>query len=175
MDIAWTSWRSPLGLLTLVEGEMGPLVVDVAAHAAQGGWRQRLTTRHPELRVRMGRCAGTRDWLEAYFAGAQPAAPAMTHLGDAWGATPAQVEVWQAISAIPFGEVRAYDDLAERTGIHPRQVGQAAGANPLLLLIPCHRVVGKQGDLGGYAGGLAAKQWLLDHELRAAGLVLRGG
>jgi methylated-DNA-[protein]-cysteine S-methyltransferase len=175
MDIAWTSWRSPLGLLTLVEGETGPLVVDVAAHAAQGNWRQRLTARHPELRVRMGRCTTTREWLEAYFAGTQPAALGIAHLADAWGATPAQMDVWQAIGEIPFGEVRAYDDLAERTDIHPRQVGQTAGANPLLLLIPCHRVVGKQGDLGGYAGGLAAKQWLLDHELRAAGLVLRSG
>ncbi|HET9133257.1 MAG TPA: methylated-DNA--[protein]-cysteine S-methyltransferase [Gemmatimonadales bacterium] len=175
MDIAWTSWRSPLGLLTLVEGETGPLVIDLAAHAAQGGWRERLSARHPTLRVRMGRCHVTREWLEAYFAGHQPAAPDTGHLAEAWGATAPQLEVWRAIGEIPFGEVRAYDDLAASTGIHPRQVGQAAGANPLLLLIPCHRVVGKQGDLGGYAGGLAAKQWLLDHELRSAGLVLRGG
>jgi O-6-methylguanine DNA methyltransferase len=71
------------------------------------------------------------------------------------------------------GETRSYEAVAEETGLTARVVGQASGANHLALLIPCHRVVGKDGALVGYGGGLQRKRWLLDHELRLTGLVLR--
>jgi methylated-DNA-[protein]-cysteine S-methyltransferase len=77
-----------------------------------------------------------------------------------------QVKVWEQIIAIPFGETVSYTDLAERIG-DPRAVravGTAAGANPICWIIPCHRVVGKDGSLTGYAGGLARKKALLDFE-----------
>ena len=64
-------------------------------------------------------------------------------------------------------------DVARATRLHPRQIGWLVAANHLAILIPCHRVVGKDGALVGYGGGLARKRWLLDHELRTAGVVLR--
>jgi len=79
-----------------------------------------------------------------------------------------QQKVWQAIAAIPRGQTRTYSELAEQIGSGPRAVANACGANRLPLLIPCHRVVAKNG-LGGFMqgthNGLLIKQWLLQHEL----------
>ncbi len=83
-----------------------------------------------------------------------------------------QEAVWRALCNIPFGETRSYEDIAVATGLHPRAVGQLNGSNHLAILIPCHRVVGKDGGLVGYGGGLETKRWLLDHELRTVGLTL---
>lgn len=78
-----------------------------------------------------------------------------------------QQRVWQAIAAIPVGETRTYSQLAEQIGSGPRAVANACGANPLPIIIPCHRVVAKHG-LGGFMqgqqNGLLIKQWLLRHE-----------
>jgi O-6-methylguanine DNA methyltransferase len=87
--------------------------------------------------------------------------------------SPAQVAVYKTLRRIRFGETRSYEDVARATGLHPRQIGWLVAANHLALLIPCHRVVGKDGSLVGYSGGLEAKRWLLGHELRKAGVVLR--
>lgn len=80
--------------------------------------------------------------------------------------TPFQIAVWQALLGIPYGEVRTYGQIAAEIG-NPtacRAVGQAANRNPLWILVPCHRVLGKNSALTGYAGGLDMKQWLLDLE-----------
>ena len=81
--------------------------------------------------------------------------------------TPFQKRVWKAISDIPAGEVLTYSELAEKVGSGPRAVANACGANRLPLLIPCHRIVAKNG-LGGFMqginGGLKIKEWLLAHE-----------
>ncbi|OSI13254.1 methylated-DNA--[protein]-cysteine S-methyltransferase [Neisseria canis] len=78
-----------------------------------------------------------------------------------------QQQVWQAIAEIPAGQVLTYQDIARKIGSHPRAVGGACGKNPLALVVPCHRVVAKQG-LGGFSSGegdaLAIKRWLLRHE-----------
>lgn len=77
-----------------------------------------------------------------------------------------QVQVWQALRHIPSGTTVTYQELARRLG-KPRAfraVGQACGANPLPLIIPCHRVIAADGSLGGYSSGLARKRWLLEHE-----------
>ncbi len=83
------------------------------------------------------------------------------------GGTAFQQRVWQAISAIPFGQTRTYGQLARSVGSGPRAVANACGANNLPLIIPCHRVVGKNG-LGGFMqskpNGLQVKHWLLAHE-----------
>jgi O-6-methylguanine DNA methyltransferase len=81
--------------------------------------------------------------------------------------------VFKALRKIPVGETRSYGDLARATGQVPRQIGQLVGSNHLAIIIPCHRVVGQDGTLVGYGGGLERKRWLLDHELRCAGVVLR--
>jgi methylated-DNA-[protein]-cysteine S-methyltransferase len=80
--------------------------------------------------------------------------------------TPFQILVWRQINAIPFGHTITYSDLAQRIA-NPqsiRAVGTATGANPLSWIVPCHRVVGKNGSLTGYAGGLKRKSALLDFE-----------
>ncbi|MGH6864012.1 MAG: methylated-DNA--[protein]-cysteine S-methyltransferase [Methylocella sp.] len=83
---------------------------------------------------------------------------------------PFQRSVWAALTTIPAGETLSYRGLAERIGKPKavRAVGLAIGANPVAIIVPCHRVIGADGSLTGYGGGLARKQWLLDHE-RAAG------
>jgi len=77
--------------------------------------------------------------------------------------SPFQLQVWEAILRIPYGETRSYKEIATEIGSPKatRAVGQAAGANPIPILIPCHRVVGSKGDLGGYSGGRGVKERLL--------------
>ena len=93
------------------------------------------------------------QWLEAYFAGRRP--EVTVPLAPA--GTPFQRAVWQALTEIPYGETVSYGALAARLSSAPRAVGGAVGRNPISILIPCHRVVGADGRLTGYAGGLAAK------------------
>lgn len=80
--------------------------------------------------------------------------------------TPFQREVWQVLRTIPCGEVMHYGELAERLGRAgaARAVGAANGANPISIVVPCHRVIGRNGTLTGYAGGVQRKEWLLRHE-----------
>jgi methylated-DNA-[protein]-cysteine S-methyltransferase len=85
------------------------------------------------------------------------------------GGTPFQRRVWDAIRAIPLRESRTYGEVARAVRSAPRAVGQACGANRIALIIPCHRVVGSRGALGGFMGAeagdsLAIKRWLLRHE-----------
>lgn len=85
-----------------------------------------------------------------------------------------QLAVWNALRRIPYGETTTYAALAERIGRPSavRAVGAANGANPIPIVIPCHRVIGSSGSLTGFGGGLETKRWLLDHEARVAGLRL---
>ncbi len=77
-----------------------------------------------------------------------------------------QVDVWNALMRIPFGETRSYGELADELDRHgaARAVGAATGRNPISVVVPCHRLVGSSGKLTGFAGGLDAKRWLLEHE-----------
>ena len=106
------------------------------------------------------------DAIGRYFAGELEtinALPVRT------GGTPFQREVWRALREIPCGTTISYAQLAQRIG-HPgavRAVGLANGANPVGVVVPCHRVIGSDGSLTGYGGGIERKRWLLDHEKRA--------
>ncbi len=84
--------------------------------------------------------------------------------------------MWKQLHAVPFGAMRTYGDLAKRLGKPnaARAVGAANGRNRLAIVIPCHRICGSNGDLVGYGGGRARKQWLLDHERRIAGRYVQG-
>lgn len=105
----------------------------------------------------------TKQWVQRYFVGdfsALPSVP-MQHLGSSF-----ETSVWRAMLSIPLGQTMSYKDLAQ-TIQHPlasRAVGNASRRNPLALLVPCHRVIGSNGHLTGYGGGLHNKAWLLLHE-----------
>lgn len=101
--------------------------------------------------------------LEAYFEGR---IDALAGLEVATGGTPFQRRVWMALRAIPAGRTISYGKLAATLGVASasRAAGSANGANPIAIVVPCHRVIGANGTLTGYAGGLSRKRWLLDHE-----------
>jgi O-6-methylguanine DNA methyltransferase len=106
--------------------------------------------------------------LTAYFDGdlrALDAVPTVT------GGTDFQRSVWAALRDIPPGETEGYGQLAARIGrpSASRAVGAANGANPVAIIVPCHRVIGASGSLTGFGGGLSRKAWLLEHERRHAG------
>ena len=149
---------SPVGRLTLVASEAGLVAVlwenDLPARVPLGPVQAQ---EHPILLV-------AAEQLSAYFAGARqgfdlPLDPRGTEF---------QREVWAALLAIPYGETRSYVEIARTIGrpAAVRAVGAANGRNPLSIIAPCHRVVGSAGALTGFAGGLAAKRWLLAHEAR---------
>ena len=75
--------------------------------------------------------------------------------------------MWEELLTIPYGETLSYGELAKRLGSSPRAVGSAVGRNPISLLIPCHRVLGSDGSLTGYAGGIERKKFLLEQEKTA--------
>lgn len=108
-------------------------------------------------------------WLHAYFEGRPTGAlPPLARQGTAF-----QLCVWRQLLQIPYGEVVTYGELAQRVAAErgcPRMsaqaVGQAVGHNPIALLVPCHRVVGSNRQLVGYAAGVDKKSWLLEHEAR---------
>ena len=114
----------------------------------------------------------TRRWLGLYFAGKRPDfTPPLAPKG-----TPFQQKVWDILLDIPYGKTMTYGEIARRivetchgaslqiTKMSPQAVGNAVGHNPISILIPCHRVVGADGSLTGYAGGLERKEWLLQLE-----------
>ncbi|MDR1040008.1 MAG: methylated-DNA--[protein]-cysteine S-methyltransferase [Deltaproteobacteria bacterium] len=113
------------------------------------------------------------EWLDGYFAGERPSVAALP-LAPAGG--PFRQAVWSILIGIPYGKVMTYGAVAGemagrggagaagRPGTSARAVGGAVGRNPISLIVPCHRVVGSDGSLTGYAGGIGVKAWLLEHE-----------
>ncbi|SMF07927.1 methylated-DNA-[protein]-cysteine S-methyltransferase [Tistlia consotensis] len=122
-------------------------------HYGAGGWK---TVRDRDPGGLSGRMA-------AYFEGDLGS---IDGLPSATGGTAFQRAVWQALRAIPCGTTISYRRLAERIGrpAAVRAVGLANGANPVAIVVPCHRVIGSDGSLTGYGGGLERKRWLLAHE-----------
>ncbi|QIB70734.1 methylated-DNA--[protein]-cysteine S-methyltransferase [Aminipila butyrica] len=107
-------------------------------------------------------------WLDRYFAGEEPD---ISSLSLAPEGTPFRQEVWKILCQIPYGETITYGEIArqvaekmDKPGMSPQAVGGAVGHNPISIIIPCHRVVGTDGRLTGYAGGIPAKVWLLKNE-----------
>jgi methylated-DNA-[protein]-cysteine S-methyltransferase len=100
--------------------------------------------------------------LTAYFAGTLT----QFELPLQMSSTPFQQRVWEALRTIPYGATISYGELAQQIGQPKasRAVGLTNGRNPLSIIVPCHRVIGTNGKLTGYGGGLECKQWLLDHE-----------
>ena len=146
---------TPMGRLLLVASDQGLCELDFAADEREIP---------PDWQQDQARLAPMVKQLQAYFAGEcqsfdMPLAPQGTEF---------QRRVWKELCKIPFGETISYGELARRVG-NPkasRAVGAANGQNPVAIIIPCHRVIGSNGRLTGYAGGLDRKAFLLDHERR---------
>ena len=157
---------TPVGEVLLVtDGEGTVRALDFADYEAR---MTRLLARHaPGVLVVEGRAPATvRSAVEAYFGGDLQA---LDGVAVKTGGTDFQRTVWKALRAIPAGETRSYGQLAVAIG-RPKAVraaGLANGQNPIAVIVPCHRVIGANGTLTGYAGGLERKRWLLDHERRA--------
>jgi methylated-DNA-[protein]-cysteine S-methyltransferase len=116
-----------------------------------------------QLREASRSASDARRALEAYLAGDLESLQALV---VRTGGTAFQRAVWAALRRIPAGETRSYGELAaqlNRPGAM-RAVGMANGANPISIVVPCHRVIGADGSLTGYGGGLPRKRWLLEHE-----------
>ena len=155
------AYASPIGLMTMAEAE-GALVglwIDGQKHAF-GAWRG--TPMREEDTDLFRRVSA---WLDAYFAGQRPEINALPLSPRG---TALQQEVWGMLREIPYGQTTTYGALAKRIAARREQthfsaqaVGQAIGRNPVMILIPCHRVLGAQGDLTGYAGGIERKRALL--------------
>jgi methylated-DNA-[protein]-cysteine S-methyltransferase len=147
------------------------LVTDEAEHVRALDWEDRAASMHRLLRLhygdvqlepRNGASVACRA-VEAYYEGTLAAIDA---LPVKTGGTPFQREVWSALRTVPTGETTTYGRLAARLG-RPRAmraVGMANGANPISVIVPCHRVIGADSTLTGYGGGIERKRWLLRHE-----------
>lgn len=152
---------TPIGTALVVTDEAGVLRAFnwTDYEPAVRGW---IARRYPS--ARLGEGAGPlRAAFDAYFGGETSALA-----GVAWegAGTDFQKQVWRALCDIPVGETISYATLAERIGrpTAVRAVGLANGSNPISLVVPCHRVIGSNGALTGYGGGLPRKRWLLEHE-----------
>lgn len=154
-----TTWTSPLGPLLLAassEGLAGAWFDDQRHFGGRdAAWV--VDAAHPALREAVRQ-------LQAYFDGRLRAFD--LPLGPR--GTPFQRAIWRAISAVPYGATISYAALARSAGVDAavRATGAATGRNPLSIIVPCHRIVGADGALTGYAGGLARKRALLDLEQR---------
>ncbi len=149
--LLWTKMRTPIGIIRLVGDENGALRrIDFHAGCSEPepGWKESRPPLAEAIRQ-----------LEEYFAVRRTA----FDLALAPEGTPFQRETWRQLLAIPYGETISYGELARRMGKPgaSRAVGAANGANPIPIVIPCHRVIGSNGDLTGFGGGLQTKRELL--------------
>jgi methylated-DNA-[protein]-cysteine S-methyltransferase len=143
---------SPIGPLTLTASEVGLCAVD---------WGSTRTTTSDNAVL-----LAAQTQLDEYFAGTRHVFDLPLDLCG----TPFQNRTWGALAAISYGTTVSYGEQARRLGVPlaARAVGAANGSNPLPIVLPCHRVIGVNGALTGYGGGLDVKRWLLAHEAEAA-------
>lgn len=158
--VYWTTLDSPLGQLLLTADESGALT-SLSVPGQKGG--RSVGSVEDGWRVDPGPFRAAEAQLAAYFAGE------LTHfqLELRSSGTEFRQRVWDALDSVPYGETTTYGRIAARIGASRaavRAVGGAIGANPLLVVRPCHRVIGADGSLTGYAGGLDRKRRLLGLE-----------
>jgi methylated-DNA-[protein]-cysteine S-methyltransferase len=154
---------TPIGEIDVVTDAEGRLRV-LEFHDEPQRLARALRLHHRDQPVETGAApAAVREGLAAYFTGELGALKAIP-----WtiGGTAFQRQVWTTLTEIPLGEATTYARLAARIGrpTAMRAVGAANGANPIAIVVPCHRVIGADGSLTGYGGGIARKRWLLAHE-----------
>lgn len=154
-----TICKSPLGDILLVGDERGLTGLYFPGQKYCGDCRNSLPE---EKEIPLFKTV--REWLDIYFSGREPDFRPSLHVQG----TPFQRAVWEILLTIPYGQTTTYGAIAERLSaaaggkkMSAQAVGGAVGHNPVSIIIPCHRVVGKNGSLTGYAGGLDKKIWLL--------------
>ena len=171
LDLLIDQISSPIGQLMIVADKEGHLRValfaedeEVVRHQLRLNYGERGFTLEPAANPH-----GLSEAISHYFAGELNA---IDTIPVETGGTPFQREVWRALREIPCGATISYGQLAQRIGrpAAVRAVGLANGANPVAVIVPCHRVIGSNGSLTGYGGGIERKRWLLDHEQRPARL-----
>ena len=156
-------YASPVGKLTLAADEKALVGLWMEGQRYFGSSLQVETMCHEIVPV-LGNAV---SWLDAYFAGGKPA---LENVPLSLQGTDFQLSVWKALCTIPYGTTVTYGTLAQQLSaefgrdVSPRAGGNAVGHNPIAIIIPCHRVVGSNGSLTGYAGGLERKEWLLKFE-----------
>ncbi len=157
----------PLAAQAVLDSPLGPLTALATGKGIAGLWFDDQMHRPGALDAptdeRHPHIVSMRTWLDDYWAGRNP--PWRRVPLDLHG-TAFQRAVWKALLAIPLGRTQSYRELAARLGggAAPRAAGHAVGRNPVSILVPCHRVIGADGSLTGYAGGLPRKARLLQHE-----------
>ena len=154
----FTTYPSPVGLITLA----------CDGNSLAGLWLEGQKYHGQPLPGAMAEKAdlpifnAAKQWLDKYFAGGRPDIPALplAPIGSAF-----RQSVWEILCGIPYGQVITYGEIAKRLAVKSGQaVGGAVGRNPISIVIPCHRVVGANGSLTGYAGGMQTKIRLLELE-----------
>jgi methylated-DNA-[protein]-cysteine S-methyltransferase len=152
----FSMFRTPVGRFCVAVDENGA----VAAAAFGGAKALRSRLRGGTLVRDPRRTGEARRQVTAWFRGKRRD----FSVGLAASGTPFQRRVWAALSRIPYGETRSYGDVARAVGSSPRAVGRANATNPVCLIVPCHRVIGSDGSLTGYAFGEGTKRRLLELE-----------
>ena len=153
------TYSSPLGIIVLESD--GEVLTGLRFMESSETQKQAIETLPADTTNTLPIFAEVRQWLDDYFAGKRPCnIPRLNPPG-----TDFQRRVWQRLFTIFYGQTKTYGEIARMVGCKSaRAVGQAIGRNPIALIIPCHRVVGVNGSLGGYAYGLNLKKQLLELE-----------
>ena len=159
MSVHFTSYSSPLGDLTLLSDGTSLCGLRFDSQKHFDGKIIKDAKRDNDLPL----FKTTSEWLNRYFEDGHPNPFELPLLPSG---SPFQLRVWEALLGIPYGETVSYGALAQLLGTSPRAIGNAVGRNPIGIIIPCHRVVGANGQLTGFAGGIERKIWLLEHEKR---------
>jgi O-6-methylguanine DNA methyltransferase len=165
MELYWSSVSSPQGLIVVMATERGVCWTGTPGTPVDEGFaclRRKMQFDRVIEGEKIAPLQQAMDELRRYLAGErmQFGCPL-----DLYG-TAFQVEVWEELFRIPYGETRTYAEIARAVGrpAAVRAVGAANGANPVAIIVPCHRVIGSNGTLTGYGGGLPTKAWLLSLE-----------
>ncbi len=161
MQLLLDTYSSPIGPLLLVVNQSALVALEFGDEKAR--MHKLLFARFAEVELKNGHEQfGLKEKLSQYFSGDFGA---LKNIALHMAGTEIQNKVWQGLCNIPAGQTRSYGELAaELTIKNARLIGQINGQNPIGIVVPCHRVIGADGSLTGYAGGLKRKHWLLQHE-----------
>ena len=161
-----TDYNTPIGRLTLAADNHGDAITGAWFEGQKyfGGTSGQDLVAKKDLEV----FDDAKSWLDRYFGGERPSPD---ELPLAPCGSDFRQEVWKLLCEIPYGRVTTYGELAAETArrlgrerMSAQAIGGAVGHNPISVIIPCHRVIGSDGSMTGYAGGIGLKEWLLSHE-----------